>query len=283
MESFTKASLATSVAQSVLSKHVRQLEKELNQILLKRTGRGIQLTSEGNLLYSHAKAILKQIALTYQELSDSNHSPVGNVVLGVPPSAGRAMIAEFVSDFRNRFPKATLEIIEAKSWTLHEWLLTGRVEVAILYKAKASSLIEIVPLVQERVFVVSAVAQARLPKAKAISFRELAKIPLILPSHPHAMREFIESVAGRTGVKLDIALQIEGASLILELVRKGHGCTILPKTVVEDDKHSGEFQINPISSPPLKRTLAVAISSQRTSTRLARETLSLIRQHFSKS
>ena len=120
LESFTKASLVLSVAQSVLSKSVRHLETELHQALLRRTGRGIQLTNEGSLLYSHAKGILQQVAQARQALSDSKQSPVGTVILGVTPSAGKAMIANFVSAFRARFPRASLEIFEAKSWTLHE-------------------------------------------------------------------------------------------------------------------------------------------------------------------
>jgi LysR family nitrogen assimilation transcriptional regulator len=280
LESFTKASLVLSVAQSVLSKSVRHLEMELHQALLRRTGRGIQLTNEGSLLYSHAKGILQQVAQARQALSDSKQSPVGTVILGVTPSAGKAMIANFVSAFRARFPRASLEIFEAKSWTLHEWLLTGRIEVGILYDPNTSAL-EVTQLAKERVFVVSSTKHSRLEKLKLISLNDVATLPLILPSYPHAMRAFLESAALNAGIRLNVTLQIEGAALILELVRKGLGYTILPAIAVTEDKYSEELQTNSIIKPFLDRTLTVAISSQRPTARLAREVVHLISDQFS--
>ena len=80
---------------------------------------------------------------------------------------------------------------------------------------------------------------------------------------------------------MNVTLQIEGAALILELVRKGLGCTILPAIAVTEDKYSEELQTNSIIKPFLDRTLTVAISSQRPTARLAREVVHLISDQFS--
>ena len=95
------------------------------------------------------------------------------------------------------------------------------------------------------------------------------------------MRSLVETAAAEAGAKLNVVLQIEGAHLILELVRQGHGCTTLPLHVVLESRFAHKLQTNAIVRPRLMRQLTIATSTQRPTTRLARETIGLIRRYFS--
>ena len=278
--SFTKAAMLLSVAQPALSKQVRLLEVELRQTLLHRNGRGVSLTNEGTLLFGHAKGILEQVSRAKNELNDSKESPVGKVIIGAPPSVGKGLTALLVTTFRKQFPRAELEIIEAKSWSIYDWILSGRIDIGILYDPRISPLIDITSLADEEIFLVSAVAHPALPPGKTLRPRDLGKFPLILPSFPHAMRSLVESAAANAGTKLNVTLQIEGAHFILELVRHGHGCSTLPLHVIQESRFANKLQTNAIVRPQLSRNLIVAVSSQRPITRLARETMRLIQTYF---
>lgn len=280
MGGFTKAAAALSVAQPALSKQIRHLEVELRQNLLLRNGRGVSLTEEGTLLLAHARGILEQAERARQEVSDIKGSPIGKVVLGAPPAAGTSVIARLVAAFKTRFPRASLEIIEIKGWSIYEWLLLGRLDIGILYDPRPSPSIETTPLREEEIFLVSAAANSTLRKSDKVPVRELGKYPLILPSNPHTMRALMESAAFKAGFKLNVALQVEGASFTLELVKQGHGHTILPRHIVQESKQVHQLQVNAIVKPRLTRTLTVAVSAQRRVTYLTQETVKLIRHYF---
>jgi LysR family nitrogen assimilation transcriptional regulator len=275
---FTKAANVLSVAQPALSKQIRQLEVELQRNLLVRNGRGVSLTEEGAMLLSHAKGILEQVDRARQEIRDIQGLPIGKVVVAAPPAAGMALLAQtqLVTSFRERFPKAQLEVIEAKTWTIYEWLLVGRVDIGILYDPRPSPVIEITPLGEEEVCLVSRKSDARLAAGKPIPFRQLSRYPLIIPSYPHAMRALADTMAAKAGIKLDIAIQIEGVAFILELVNKGLGYTLLPRSIIETSHLAAKLQINPFVGPRMARTLTVAVSSQRRVTHLTRETVKLV-------
>jgi len=113
-----------------------------------------------------------------------------------------------------------------------------------------------------------------------VQFRELARFPLILPGHPHSIRTLVETEAARAGVQLNVVLEVDGASFILELVQLGHGYTILPDFSLKRSSFAKTLQLNEIVSPRLKRSLKVAVSTQRPATRLTRETVKLIRQYL---
>src|SRR5262249_9209704 len=139
--------------------------------------------------------------------------------------------ANLVATFKTRFPRASLEIVEIKGWSIYEWLLLGRLDLGILYDPSPSPLIETVPLREEELFLVSAAKTRVLAKSAKVPVRELQRYPLILPSLPHTMRALLDAAAAKAGFKLDVAAQVEGAPFILELVRHGHGHTILPRHI----------------------------------------------------
>jgi LysR family nitrogen assimilation transcriptional regulator len=278
--SFTKASILLSVAQPALSKQVRRLEVELRQTLFNRNGRGIILTQEGALLLEHARGIIEQVERARYALSAIKESPHGKVVIATPPITGKALTAGLITTFRERFPKAALEIIEGKSRFIHEWLMMGRIDIGILYDPPASPLLEIAPLMNHELSLFSLASKSPAAKSKPVQFRDLGKFPLILPGHPHTIRTLVETEAAKAGIKLNVVLEIDGASFILELVQLGHGYTILPDFSLQRSSFSRKLQLNEIVGPRLKRELKVAVSLQRPVTRLARETVKLIRQYL---
>ena len=276
--SFTRAAALLAVAQPALSKQVRRLEVELRQTLFNRNGRGILLTQEGTLLLQHAKGIIEQVARARDALDSAKDFPVGKVVIATPQITGKALSAGLVTAFRERFPRASLEIIEGKSRFILEWLLTGRIDIGILYDPPISPLLEITSLTNHELSLFSLASRTKPARGKPVPFKDLDRFPLILPSRPHSIRTLVESEAAKAGIELNVVMQIDGASFILELVQLGHGCTILPAFSLQRTARSRQIQLNDIVSPRLKRSLKVAVSLQRPVTRLARETIKLIRQ-----
>ena len=280
---FSKAAAVLSVTQPALSKQIRQLEVELHQNLLFRNGRGVTLTDEGTLLLERAKDILDQVQRTRQEIEDLKGSPTGRVILGCSHAVGTHSIATLVATFRKRFPRASLEIIEAKGWTAYEWLLSGRLDIGILYDPPPSPSIEVTPLKEVPLYLVSPTASTTLKKAAKVPVRQLSKLPLILPGSPRAINMVLEKAAARAGVKLNPVLNIEGSIFILELVHRGHGYTILPQHTVQESRLANKFQMNAVINPSLKWTLAIAMSTQRRLTYLTQETAMMIKTLLMKS
>ena len=277
--SFTRASIMLSVAQPALSKQIRRLEVELRQTLFNRNGRGITLTEEGALLLDHARGIVEQVQRARNALSDMKASPFGRVVIATPPITGKALMAGFIGAFREKFPRASLELIEGKSRIINEWLLMGRIDIGILYDPTVSPLLELFPLRHHELSLISLAGKSGFPKGKPVQFRELAGVPLILPSHSHTTRTLVEAAAVKAGIELEVVLEIEGASFILELVQMGHGCTMLPDFSMSRSGSSRKLQLNEVVNPRIRRALKTAVSAQRPATRLVRETVKLI-QHY---
>ncbi|MGH8632792.1 MAG: LysR substrate-binding domain-containing protein [Burkholderiales bacterium] len=273
--SFTRAATLHSVAQPALSRQVRLLEIELRQNLLYRNGRGVAPTEPGKRLLAHARGILEQVSRARQELEEIKGAPVGHVVVGLPPSVGRVLSTSLVEKFSERFPKATLGVVEGLTVYIQEWLAMGRVDVSLLYNPVPSPQLETVPLVEEPLYLIGPAGATARGKPPPVPLAALPDYPLIIPARPHAMRMHVETQMANLGLKMKVAWEIDGVSTILDLVRRGHGHAVLPIHAVAGREG---LAAQPIVKPRLGSVLALGTSAQRPLTPLARAVMVLLRE-----
>ncbi len=280
MGSFTRAAIALNVAQPALSRQIRLLEVELRQNLLKRNGRGASPTEAGQLLLEHGRGILHQVERAHEELARARSGLSGKVALGLPPSVARVLTVPLTRAFREKMPDAHLSISEGLTAAMQESLLNGRLDIALLYNPKATAGLEISHLVQEELWLVQARRSALQedPPPPPIALKEVAKLPLVIPSRPNAIRMHVESEMAGIGSRPRIALEIDGVTSILELVADGAGSAILSRNAVTRSINPSAFSTRPISEPRMSIQLSSVVSSLRPSTLTQQATLSLIRE-----
>lgn len=271
---FSRAARLLGVAQPAISRQVRKLEVELRQNLLVRNGRGASPTEAGKRLLAHARGILQQVDRARAEVDEIKGAPVGHMVVGLPPTLARLVTAPAVREFRKRFPRATLSIVEGLSSYIHEWLQVGRIDVGLLYNPAPSPGIDSRPLFEEPLYLVTRRQHGAAPRA--LPLRELPRFPLIIPSRPNAIRMLVETRLAAVGLKPQVAMEIDAVSAILELVAEGHGHAVLSPRALEGADVARRLVSRPIVRPRLASTLAIATSAQRPSTPLQQATVALI-------
>lgn len=277
--SFTRASIALDIAQPALSRQVRLLEVELHQTLLARNGRGALPTEAGKLLLAHGRGILHQVERAREELGRVRGSLAGRVAVGLPTSLARVATVPLTRAFRAELPDASISISEGLSAALQDALIAGRLDIALLYNAQPSADLEIVPLHEEDLLLVQGCQVGSiLPAASTLTFTELAKLPLVIPSRPNAIRMQMESEAANLGLQLTIALEIDGVSAILDLVAEGVGYGVLPRNSVRNLPRPGGYRFSTITQPTLRARVSMATSSQRPATLTQQLTHELLRR-----
>ena len=274
--SFTKAAAMLGMSQSVLSRQVRQLELEIRRHLLHRNGRGVTTTEAGKRLVAHGKGILRQIELARQELHDEGMSSIGKVVIGFPPSVGRLLTVRTVSRFRDNYPSASIGIVEGLTTTMQEWLLLGRLDIAILYHPTPHPNLQYQHAWSEDLYVISPKPADR-PLPETIRMAELSRYPLIIPSRPNSIRNMIEADFARHNVELNIALEIDSIPAVIELVAEGMGHAILSRYAIQDHAMRDSLHAARITEPQIASHLVIATSAQRPLSRLAEQTIEVLK------
>lgn len=272
--SFSRAAVALNLAQPTLSRQVGLLEAELGERLLVRHGRGVLPTPAGEVLLGHARGMLDHARRAVDELRELHASPGGRLVIGLPPRVARGIGAVLVQQFRQRFPRAVITVNEGLSLHLREWLIAGRLDMALLFDPAPTPQLAYRPLMHESLRLVAPLGAPALPAR--VGLAALAGYPMVLPSGPNAIRSLLDASLGPRGIALQVVAEVGAVQTVLALVAQGVAHTVLPASAVPADARAAGLQSAAIGPPAIRNTLLLATPLARPATRLTRETAALL-------
>jgi LysR family nitrogen assimilation transcriptional regulator len=256
--SLTRTAERLRIAQPSLSRQMRILEEELGVTLFTRGHRGMQLTEAGEALRSRIAGPLRQIGHALYEIRSLPTQTVGTVSFGMPPTFVSVLAPDLAARVANEAPGVSLHIVEGYSGHLLQWLKQGELDAAILYGPTPSG-VNATRLLDDELVLVG--TSSHVPEEGEFAFRDLAQIPLVLPSHTHGLRVAVESAAAKSKTQLAIAFQSDSFQLMMDLVESGRMCTILPPSAVQKQVVSGRLRTAAIIDPAPKRQVFLAMQS----------------------
>ncbi|MDP4301264.1 LysR family transcriptional regulator [Leptothrix discophora] len=277
--SFSKAAVVLDIAQPALSRQVRTLETELRETLLTRNGRGVEMTEAGRRWFDHCVQILQQVAQAQEDMGTSRDAPVGRVNIGLPPTIGRQLTLPLIDAFQRRLPQARLAIVEGMSAHVSEWIATGRVDLGLLYNPEAQPALQISPLLQETLCLVSPATPDPADASRApLPLRELAGYALVLPERQHVIRRLLDSQATLVGLQLDIAWEVSSIAAIIDLVAAGYGHAVLTASAVQASGQADRLVVRPLTGPALSSVLCLATPAHKRPNALVRQSCQVLRE-----
>jgi len=270
---FSAAADALHVAQSALSRHVKELEEELGGALLDRGSRGVTLSDSGKVLFERAKFILSQFEEAGSEVRAHNKELTGTVRLMAPSSIGQVLFEPLVDRFLGQFPKVRLELSEGLWNEAANRLRTGAVDLAIMGSA-TSDYIDLEPLAREQMVLVGTAGDPLLAKV-SIGVGALTGLPLLMPqSTLETIRRFAPSVAP----SLEVNIFVESAPAIRALVASGRGYAVVPNSVLLGKLESRTLAGVPIRGLEILRQIGTLRG--RPKSRAMQELATAIREEF---
>jgi DNA-binding transcriptional LysR family regulator len=180
----------------------------------------------------------------------------GRVRVGATPSLCIGVLADVLRVFHERFPAIHLELAENGSHLLTRSLLRNEIDIAVL-TVPAEGLdagLELTPLLRERLSVASP-ASGKAPTTRgAMTVKELARRPLVVPRRGYDLREVTLQAYADAGVTPRFAVEGGEMDAVLRLVEAGTGVAVVPDLVFAGRPRLRRTALN----PPLYRTVALA-------------------------
>lgn len=274
--SFTKSALQNNVAQSALSRRVKDLETELGSALFYRNGRGVVLTEAGEIFLTRSRGILAEREALRQDIRRAAGELDGTVKLAVPPSVGLVLLAPLLRQIRQDHPRIRMRVLEGFSGHVADWLAAGKVDLAVLYKIKSNALLDAEHLLFEDMYLISGPEAPPIGTAEGVAMAELADQELVLPGLPHGLRVLVEEAAAAAEVTLNVAMEVETLPTIYDLVGTGRIRTILPRTAAQQELAAGRLVAQRIA-PAISRELILAHAPHRAGAPVTKAVVRLIR------
>jgi LysR family nitrogen assimilation transcriptional regulator len=255
--SITRAAAHLHIAQPALTRHVQLLEVELNVALFIRANRGVRLTEAGQKLFDGATRILRDIERTGDEIRAQGTHPSGKIILGVTPTLCPVLVPQLFARMRRGYPMIELKVMQAGKVRLEEFIIDGRVDIAVLTELSRSRLIVSTRLAEEEMVLVTRPG-ARPPGA--VTGDELRRTPLILGD---GLRAALDALLAGRDIELQVETELNDQETIRLMVAEGAGTAVLPLASVSRECASGLLETHPITAKGVFRTLALGVRASR--------------------
>lgn len=217
-QSFSKAAKKLFMTQPAVSQSIMQLEGELEIRLFTRTSKGVMLTTEGQLLYEYVNSGINLINSGEKKLQDAKDLMLGELKIGVGDTISKYFLLPYLEKFHNNSPNIKLRIMNRTTLELCTMIKSGEIDIALCNLPIKDPSLEIHKCMDiQDVFVCGKTYREKL--SKALSFEEIAKLPLILLEHKSNSRQYVENFILSKGVKITPDIELGSHDLLLDFAR----------------------------------------------------------------
>jgi len=251
--SISRAALDMDLVQSALSQQISRLESELSTRLLQRSPKGVIPTEAGLAFFREAQLVLRHAEQAARAAQQSRLS--GSVSVGMAPTTAAVLGLPLLRAMRERYPDVRLHMVESLSGHLTSMLNARQLDLAMLFDTQAGRRWSVMPLLEEKLFLIRSRRGLVGKPAARVSMAQLAGVPLILPTGTHGLRSTLDNAFVRAKCKPLLVAEIDSLAMLMDAVDNGLGCTLQPWAAVSRFADAPErFHLAQITDAPARRT-----------------------------
>lgn len=250
--SFSTAADKLFITQSAVSQSVKNLEKQLGVALFYRKPRNIQLTPEGELLFSYASQAFNFLKTAEDKLMEIEGLRAGEIRIGVSDSICKYFIMPYIKKFGQMYPKVAIKIINRTTPQLLEVLKGGLVDIIISTLPVNTDIFYSEKFITVKDVFVASQKFSQL-KNREIPLKELSEYPLVMLQSDSSTRKSIDAFFSNNGLTCSPELELESLELLVEFAKIGTGIAYVLKESALDLINNGQlFEIQLKECLPLR-------------------------------
>ncbi|MDR9877681.1 LysR family transcriptional regulator [Pseudomonas allii] len=259
--SFSAAAERLFVAQSALSRQIKELETQLQTPLFERTARQPRLTAAGEAFYPRARNLLSELLKASELATQVGNGELGTLRLShssTVPMSGPLL--QGISTWLERCPGVSMDIVKLSSEAQLEEIADGRLEVGVLRLPvlRQREGVRVIPLYSERLLLAVPPNHALARSHAPIELGQLKDEAFISIPHPQrgGLSYLSAELCMRAGFFPKAARVMSRKTTQLQLIQAGFGIALLPKSM--QDIAPANVHFLPLADPDCLSTVALA-------------------------
>lgn len=252
-QSFSRAAEALEVSQPAVSKAVRELESQLDVVLLDRGGRQFQLSEPGKVLYAYAKDIFALEHAAVDAVQAFYAMDRGTLVIGASTTIAAYWLPPLIAAFVREYSGVTVRVQSGNTQAVAQWLLDTEVDVALVEGPVDDERLEQRPWRQDPMVIVA--PRDSQQGSKPMDGAKLNHRTWILREPGSGSREVVERELSRLGIVIGRVQEVGSNEGIVQSVVAGLGLGMVPRVCAEDQLALGKVVELKLLSGELTREL----------------------------
>ena len=225
---FGRAAAQCFVSQSAFSIAIQELETLLGANLVDRTNRRVTITATGREVASLARLCLQDLTALVEHARGNSQPLQGPLQLGIIPTIAPFLLPRVLPALRRSFPELKLFLHEDLTERLHQQLLEGELDVALLALPYDLTGVEQLPLFNDR-FRLAARLNTKLVEPASYRANRLNEGSVLLLREGHCMRDHAIEACKLRDTRKTSRFSASSLLTLIEMVDADLGVTFLPE------------------------------------------------------
>ncbi|AKL92861.1 cidABC operon transcriptional activator CidR [Staphylococcus capitis] len=227
----TQASEHLYIAQSTISKAIKNIENEYDITLFDRSQKQIKLTDIGQTFYDNSLEFLALFEKLSLEMNDVVNVQKGHIKIGLSPMMNVQMFTNALNQFHKLYPNVTYEVIEGGGKIVENLTANDDVDIGITTLPVDHSLFHSVSLYNEELLLVVS-NDHHLSDMEKVDLAELKNEEFVLFHDDYYLKDQIIENCKRIGFYPKTVANISQISFIANMIQQGIGISIVPESLV---------------------------------------------------
>jgi DNA-binding transcriptional LysR family regulator len=261
---FRRAAESLHLTQPAISRHIADLEAELDVRLFDRNTREVVPTEAGRYLQVALERVLEELEGVLTHVHSESERRHGKVRVAAAPTLSASLMPACIAACARDYPELTVQLHDQSQVMVLDSVRGGEVDFGLAIEPADSEAFDL-ETIQHDPFVLVCPGDHPLAKHAAVPWKKLQGQPLILLDHTSGSRRLIDQALALHNVQANVVQQTGHAHTAFRMVEAGLGITVTPKLSLPA---SGQLVMRPLT-PTVTRAITLVRRRHRSLSPLA--------------
>ncbi|MCL2495637.1 MAG: LysR family transcriptional regulator [Oscillospiraceae bacterium] len=211
------------VSQSAVSQAIMQLEGKIGGRLFDRSVRGVTLTVEGGVLFSHIDDAIGRIENAQAKFAQMKELQAGSIRIGASDTICGLFLLPILKQFNDARPEIQISVTNRTTSESLELLKRAAVDVAFVnLPVEGDAALDVTPVMAIHDCFVAGEKYAHLADS-TMHLRDLSKTPVLMLEQASNSRRQMDAFLASRGIELKPAIELGSLTLLSEFAKIGLG------------------------------------------------------------
>ena len=257
LKSFSRAAEKLYITQPTVTNHIQNLEKELETLLINRSGKNISLTEAGTLLYKYAINIINSCEMAKFNLAAYQGRIEGHLSIHSSSVPRKYILPNIIKNFLEQYPNVSFTLADSDSKNVVKSILEGDTDFGIVGAKYPSNNLNYIELLEDKLLLITPNNHLYpKPNYSYIALENIFKEKILLREKGSGTRDLLEKQLIKNNIDIDdlnTIAYIEDSETIKELVHLGVGISFLSERAVNDDIKLEKYKVYYVDGIDLSR------------------------------
>ena len=241
-KSVTLAAKELLLTQPAVSIQIHLLEENYGVKFFNRSGKGIKITEEGELILSYAEKIFNLSDEADEALRQITALERGKLKIGSSMTIGAYYLPQLFEIFKLQYPNIGIQMDTGNSHEVIKRILSFQNDLGFIGADYSDKNLVVIPFITERLVLITPPDHELIYK-KVISFKDLSGQKMIMREKGSGTRELIENELVNRKVSTETVMELGSNEAIKQAVEAGLGVSIISSNVVKLEDKQGRIKI----------------------------------------